>query len=850
MTNHARAGRWLAAFAGGVSLIALASPVLAQGATAGDSTDQAAQPDVDSAPTGGDAQTQEAGNLGNEANESSNEVVVTATRRRQNLQDVPMSVDVASGETIQRLNIFDAKDVQQLSPGLLLTNEGGRNNMATLRGITADPDSGTDAAVDFYFNEVPLDIQTGFTSIYDVDQIEVLRGPQGALRGRTSPGGAITLRTRRANLSRIEGFAQATVTEDHGYNMQGAISVPLVTDKVAVRFSGLFDRNRGNQVRNLFDGRHSFGKTESFRVSLALKPTEDLNINLMYQYLHARSRRVSQRESFGPTDLPTGMTPGPDIDRDDYAAYYRGDNYFKNNTHLVTLNVDWDLGPVILQAVGGIQRTHLLADQDTEDFQPTSVSPQIVKSPYPVNTAEVRLLSDNEGGFFNWSVGYYHQSTGGDTSVDLVNSTFIRGFALCADVTPTPVGCFMVDPTSQSVVNTPVNVFIPIKVRTNAFAGSARFQFTEKLRLEAAARLTMSKISQTQTTTVVIDPSDPTQNLVFEGGAEISHKPLTGAANLVYEFNPNLTGYLAYGRSYRSPTVSVFGTTFISRDLLETPKETSNSFELGLKASFLEKRLSLNVAVFRQKFKDYITRLGPILTDEGDPTAPDPTAPDGDFDSEGFYNYAGDMKLYGIEATLSGRPTDNWDFTVSASWVKARWANAVLPCNDYNGDGKPDSAAVLDSNAPAIQGGGNVSYCQYNSRPSNSPDFSLVANTEYRFPLGKVEPFIRGLLNYRPSIKTVGGDKIPSRTLINLFAGIRGNEGKWELNAFVRNVLNQQRETGTPRGVGTQTTSVSGCDFTFTDCGLVGPGTSYTSGYRDISLTNPREWGITAIFRF
>lgn len=82
-------------------------------------------------------------------------IIVTASRRSESLQDVPMSVDVATGATLQKFNLLDVKDVQRLSPGLQLSNSSGRNNTATLRGVTFDPDQGTSPSVDLYINEVP-----------------------------------------------------------------------------------------------------------------------------------------------------------------------------------------------------------------------------------------------------------------------------------------------------------------------------------------------------------------------------------------------------------------------------------------------------------------------------------------------------------------------------------------------------------------------------------------------------------------------------------------------------------------------------------------------------------------------
>ena len=164
-----------------------------------------------------------AGSEGNDVNE----IVVTATREARSLQSVPMTVNVATGEQLQKFNIFDAKDVQQLAPGLELTNTSGRNNTTTLRGVTFDPDQGTSPAVQVYYNEIPTDAQTVYTALYDIQQIEVLRGPQGLLRGLSAPAGSITIATRRPNFDEIEGYAQATATSRAGYNVQAGVSLPF-----------------------------------------------------------------------------------------------------------------------------------------------------------------------------------------------------------------------------------------------------------------------------------------------------------------------------------------------------------------------------------------------------------------------------------------------------------------------------------------------------------------------------------------------------------------------------------------------------------------------------------------------
>src|SRR6202522_4542641 len=114
-------------------------------------------------------------------------IIVNAKKRQQDVQKVPQTVDVVGGATLKRLAITQFQDVQTLISGLTLSDNGGQGQNISLRGITYDPDTTANPAVDVYINEVPISQTSSvFQDLYDIDQVEVVRGPQGTLRGRTS----------------------------------------------------------------------------------------------------------------------------------------------------------------------------------------------------------------------------------------------------------------------------------------------------------------------------------------------------------------------------------------------------------------------------------------------------------------------------------------------------------------------------------------------------------------------------------------------------------------------------------------------------------------------------------------
>jgi len=730
---------------------------------------------------------------------NSNEIIVTATRTRQTLQDVPMSINVVTGSQLTKLNLFDTKDIQQLAPGLQLTNTGGRNNISTLRGVSFDPDSGTAPAVDIYYNEIPVDAQTVFTALYDIDQIEVLRGPQGALRGRTSPGGAITIATRKPNLSQIDGYAQVTGATLDAKNVQGGVSLTIVTDRLAIRVAMLIDHNRVNDLRDVNNGMRSDSTTMSGRLSVAWAPIDNLRVDLAYQYLYANNYQLQQVIGTGNA----GNTNGPPATLTDRIAVSDGASRFQNTTHLLTGSVTWDIGNHTLSLLGAHQSSLLpgQTEQDGANAVPGYAPFQVLSVPYLVDTAELRLESHFTG-FWNYSLDAFYTKQTGLTTYTQPNDLFFGPF-------PYSLGLYI----PLQVTGT-----IPVNSHTFSLAAGSRFQITDKLRFELAARYSFYHAVQTNTT--VLSSPLPSLNRTTVFSNTNTPKALTGMANLTYAFSREVTGYVAYGRSFRPGTTAVtVGAGVTDPRLLHTADETSDSVEAGVKTSLLDHRMSFNLSAYYQKYGNFISRTpGGVYSNVGGVTG------------GSQYNFTGNVVAKGIEAELTGRVNDNLDLSISAAYSHARYQNASMPCNDYNGSGVPNTTGT-----PKVTGSGQVSFCIYNGRLTDVPDFALSSNGEFHFHSGTVQPFLRYLVSYRPSLlSTFTNNTYPSRTNVNLYIGVRGPNDRWVLTAFVKNLLDQQRVTS----ISTDTVQLG----TF--------GAPYQSGYYTLGSTVPRQFGGTLQFNF
>lgn len=762
------------------------------------------------------------------------DIIVTANKREQALIDVPLTVNVATGAQLEQNALFSFEDIDRLAPGLEI-NDTGRNTTTVLRGISFDPDIGGPNTIGVYFNEVPIDINAISVGTFDVQQIEVLRGPQGVLRGRTAPAGAITLTTRRANLGEVEGQVRGSLTDDGGRNLQGGVSVPLVTDKLALRVAGLIDRTRGNFTRNLNSGDRSSSRTDAIRATLTFAPTEKFNGSIVYQYSNSLTQQPTQVAGTG--NRPSLLSPfvsGPAIRPFDRLSVQEGESRFGIKTHVLTTDLNYDLGNHDLRFVGGYIRNTGLNNADLDSGNAVQDYRQFLT--VPINskeyTGELRLDSKLDG-IFNYTVGLFYNK---------VNNRSVSTF----DVTAFYANAVPRTPFPASMASLPLIADVDIINNTEDFAvfGNTRFDFTDKLHVELGARYTINKARAVSFLTVrstggvgflaSVPPFTNPNNLqtVDPAFVDQKNKPLTGMASVTYEWTPDLTTYLNYGRSYRRGSAALGVTATLDSSLLVIKPERSDAFEIGIKSRLLDRRLSIALAAYYQKFDGFIGRR----------TVRTSAARNGVVDSGPFgINFNGDAVTKGVEAEIAARVNDNFDLNIGASYNKANYTDALAPCNDFNFDGIPDTVGT-----PAVPVGQQVSFCVLNTRLNDNPNFSLTANGDIHFPVGPLETFLRWNYKHRPSVAQQGTVPFttPAQNRIDLFAGVRGEENRWEVSVFVRNVLKERKLL--TQGAQLQATT----SYLVRQPAGSPPSPSFLSGYSAITVSPPREVGISASFNF
>ena len=277
----------------GVSLAALlAAPATAQ---------------VAAPATGSDVGQNTAG-AADEATGGIDDIIVTAQRVGQSLQDVPIAVTAFTADALEKQQINNTSDLQLTLPNVTFQKSNFTGSNFTIRGVgdAAVATSG-DTSLGIHINDIPLSGTRLFeTDYFDLERIEVLRGPQGTLFGRNATSGVLNFITAKPDVSAFKAKATAEYGNFDSYRVEGMINVPIVTDKVAVRVAGTYLKRDGF-TKNLFTGNKIDGRDQyAIRGTLRLKPTEDTTVDIIGYYFKEDSNRSRIQKQLCHRD-PTGI---------------------------------------------------------------------------------------------------------------------------------------------------------------------------------------------------------------------------------------------------------------------------------------------------------------------------------------------------------------------------------------------------------------------------------------------------------------------------------------------------------------------------------------------------------------
>ena len=699
------------------------------------------------------------------------EVVVTAQKRSENVQDIAATVNVISGKDIEKYQAFDFSSIQQQTAGLTLASPNARNNIIAMRGVSVDPESGTATAVDTYWNDAIVRPDVAFTQMYDLERIEILRGPQGTLQGRTSPAGAINIITKRADVDEAKGYIQLSAADNDGLNAQVAYGAPLIEGTLAVRVAADYDRSNGPNIQNLttgFDDQEY--ETKSGRLSAAWNVTDTFNTQLIYQYL---DQDLDDPKAMSGVDQQGGR---PTLVPTDLKALALTNDTAELDFNVANLIMDWE---VLDHEVTGIvgytdssKKAYTAADRadSLRYFVPATTAPTYQNSQTDVTSYSYELrLASQDNDFWDYLVGVYYQDQNTDT-------TFYANSVLL---------------TQLPGVGFKTKSVLPVNANNFAIFTFNTLQLTQDIQLEAGLRWTKYD-GYAQATVNYGGANDPgplpskeVVNDLFASRFPIvgisnpntNANAVTGSLKLRYEWRDEVSLYAAYNRGYRPGGTSIVPSPNI--EFLPDPdafltydEETSDAIELGAKSTLWDDRATLNVALYYQKFDGYLgfTRGVQVVNDAGEPV-----------DLPGGIVYNGDANIWGIEVEGKVLLSERWDAGGALSYSKGEWDGATQPCNDRVGN------EVIGS-------------CDIDGQPiGGEPEWSLSLNSEYFYPLKSTELYLRGLFKYtddRLNTDASAGignvrSEFSSYQTLDLFTGLRSNDFAWDVSLWVKNVTDE-----------------------------------------------------------
>jgi iron complex outermembrane recepter protein len=785
----------------GVSMLAIASPALAGNEAADEQLNTNAEV---------------------EAAQQADIVVVGATRRGGvDVQDVPLVVNTVTNDQIEKLNLRDFRDIQTVVPGLQMSsNSNGIGTTSSVRGVNFDVNaSGNSGTIEYYLNDAPMTSGPLFQAMYDVGQIEVLRGPQGTVRGRAAPSGAITITNRRPDLNEVGGYMQGTANDLGGMNVQGAIGVPIIQDVFGIRVSGLQDFNRGDQVRSINSPIKPRNQAASGRVVAALNINDVFDASASYQYTDVKVRSFRQAASYNLFDS-TGAAAAVAIDPSDRLSIDEVPGTVHSRFEVMTWKAGLNLAGQRLEYVGGdiSQKIDVYTSSDEANYFVGRDFGQTTKTRPSQSSHEIRLQNvDKVAGMFDYSVGYFEQSLNSPTS--LTSPTAIGGGGFLSTVVLTPVQRLGASKEESFFGN--VTVHLGESTEISGGARHIKYHATGQLLINGVVNPAANQDSTYKTT-------------VFSLGAK-------------HRFSDDFMVYASFGSSWR-PGISVVGNfsltpSALERSFMVLEPEESKSYELGFKSTFMDKRVTFNVTAFKQDYTNYPYRSATGINYIDQP------APN--FSRVSTFNFvaAVPVKVYGFEAELGFRPSDNLSFSANLAYANGKIKNGLVPCNDLNGDGVPDTSGAAPTLAQlqATVGNDHLASCVVNFRSASAPPISGNFQGEFTQSLtGGTDFYVRGLLSWFGNSKNDPAnrfDDYDSYMLANVFAGVRAPDGQWEVSFFAKNLFNDETVTGV--GAGRLRTNYRGAQPAVFEANYIRIGGDAGRG-----MVAPREFGISVRLSF
>jgi iron complex outermembrane recepter protein len=723
------------------------------------------------------------------------EVVVSARRRAENVQDVPIPITALNGTALDQSGLYRLEDLNDRMPSLNVQFANPRQTSIAVRGLGNNPaNDGLESSVGIYLDDVYLG-RPGMANqdLIDLEQVSLLRGPQGTLFGKNTTAGVLDLSTSAPSFT--PGGAIETSAGNYGYyQVRGTLTGPIDDDALAGRIT-YSKTYRDGFVDDVTDGRRLNGvDREGLRGQLLFTPGDTLSVRVIADYEEENSPCcVPVLYNVGPNDgaLLKGHLAAAEAteiyDPNFLSASINDPQYMRVRQGGGSVQVNWRLE-------GGYNLTSITAYRSwqflpTNDYDDTSVS-AIVNLGQEVDdeqwSQEIRLASPT-GGSVDWVAGlyYFYQYQR--------NLNFTEYGPAAHALYGLPL--FYNDAYSQ----------VRASPETDSYAafGQGTWHVTEQWSLTAGIRDTQEdKTSHIERNPPIGAPGiDLVLPAYSSGELRITNNNIQALGSLDFQLDPNLLAYVtaAHGAKAGGINESVPAGNLPVSSLYVAP-ETANDYELGLKSTWLDQRILFNVNLFWTDVKNYqATQL-----EQSSPGVIVQTLTN-----------VGGVRTRGVETEFTTKPLNWLSFDLNASYndaVYTSYANA--PCS-------------IESTLA-----GQVMCNLTGEQVVGAPRWVVNPDLDFNHNLGGgITGYALGGYSWRSSFFGTPDDseygRVNSYGLMNARVGLRGSLGprtKWDVAAWANNALDKRY--------------------------LVGGITGQTFGAYSLYPGNPRFWGVTARVEF
>jgi len=614
------------------------------------------------------------------------EIIVTAQKREQNLQEVPVAVSVLTGEALNRSTSFNIEGLQTLVPSLNFKKGGTNlNSSLFLRGVgtinfsvAAEPS--VSAVVD---GVVMARAGEAFGDLFDVERLEVLRGPQGTLFGKNSSAGVINVVSVMPG-SELGGYVDLGWYEDDEIRVKGAVDVP-VSENFRTRLTGFVSEFDGH-ITNLYDGKKINGYDRyGLRGIAQWDATEDLQFTFIADWREADDNCCGEILAIPPVGANAlavqQLLQGVDL---------RGDETREVRHNLTTrteeeawgtsMQVDWDVGDHALTSITAYRSwdNREIREGDWFDQAAAYVGNTFAQlhddGPQESTTLSQELrLASPVGQFFEYVLGLYYFEAEADR-------VFTRRVINCtASTLPVDAtGLRPCTPAASTIVNAESTASFGSEITNYAMFGQTTLNFSDAWRGILGLRYTNDEVSyyHDRIPSPVAAPGLRTDTTGYRD--ETDEDDLSGKIGVQWDTTDWLMTYATYTRGYKGPAYNVFfNMNPTSLPVIEA--ETVDAYEIGLKATLFDGSTIVNVAVFDASYDNYQANVpdnlnGVVVT---------------------RLTNAGEVSTSGVEVDFVSRPFDNFTLSGGLAYTDAQIESFTPPpgappgTSDRNGEPLP-----------------------------------------------------------------------------------------------------------------------------------------------------------------